>query len=372
MAAPTALVVGGTGPTGPHVVNGLIDRGYAVTMLHTGRHERDEIPGAVEHVHTDPFDAALVDAVLGSRSFDAAIVMYGRLRDLAPVVARRAGKVVTIGGMPAVLGYGDPEALTPHGLPIPTREDDAVIAGPEARSDKVGKIVESEQATFAAAPTATHFRYPLVYGPHQLVPREWMIVRRLLDGRTRMVVPDGGLQIRSAVYTVNAAHAALLAIDQPERSAGRTYHVSDEDTPSIRQVVEIVAAAMDKPVEIVSLPDELATPARPMMMLTGSFHRYTPATALIDELGYRDVVPAATALAETARWLVANPPEPRGTIERALQDPFDYAAEDALLDAWASALAATRPTAVAADPLITDRYSPDYERMVTARRARRR
>ena len=62
------------------------------------------------------------------------------------------------------------------------------------------------------------------------------------------------------------------AIDQPERSAGRTYHVSDEDTPTIRQVVEIVAA-LDKPVEIVSLPDELATPARPMMMLTGSYHR---------------------------------------------------------------------------------------------------
>ncbi len=137
-------------------------------------------------------------------------------------------------------------------------------------------------------------------------------------------------------------------------------------------MVEIVAAALDKPVEIVSLPDELATPARPMMMLTGSYHRYTPATALIDELGYRDLVPAASALAETARWLAANPPEHRGAIERALQDPFDYAAEDALLGAWASALAATRPAAAAADPLITDRYSPDDARMAAARRARRR
>ena len=55
--APTALVVGGTGPTGPHVVGGLLDRGFVVTVLHTGRHERDEIPAVVEHVHTDPFDA---------------------------------------------------------------------------------------------------------------------------------------------------------------------------------------------------------------------------------------------------------------------------------------------------------------------------
>ena len=86
--APTALVVGGTGPTGPHVVGGLLDRGFAVTMLHTGRHERDEIPAVVEHVHTDPFDAAAVDDALGRRTFDVAALMYGRLRDLAPVVAR--------------------------------------------------------------------------------------------------------------------------------------------------------------------------------------------------------------------------------------------------------------------------------------------
>jgi nucleoside-diphosphate-sugar epimerase len=369
--ARTALVVGGTGPTGPHVVGGLLDRGFAVTMLHTGRHERDEIPDVVEHVHTDPFDAAAVDSALGQRTFDVAALMYGRLRDLSPVVAGRTGKLVTVGGMPAVLGYGDPEALTPSGLPVPTHEATAVLAGPDARSDKVGRIVESEQAVFAASPTATHLRYPLVYGPHQLVPREWMIVRRLLEGRRRIIVPDGGLLLRSAVHVANAAHALLLAIDQPERSAGRTYHVSDEETPTIRQVVEIVAAALDRPVEVVPMPDDLATPARPMMMITGSFHRYTPSDALVDELGYRDVVPAPDGIAGTARWLAANPPSPGGSIERRLMDPFDYAAEDALLDAWDRAVAAVAPVAAAADPLITDRYSPRYEAMRSARAAAR-
>jgi nucleoside-diphosphate-sugar epimerase len=368
--APTALVVGGTGPTGPHVVGGLLDRGFTVTMLHTGRHERDEIPDVVEHVHTDPFDATAVDDALDGRTFDVAALMYGRLRDLAPVVGGRAGKLISVGGMPAVLGYGDPEALAPHGLPIPTHEATAVIAGPDARSDKVGRIVESEQAVFAAAPTATHFRYPLVYGPHQLVPREWMIVRRLLDGRPRIIVPDGGLLLRTAVHVANAAHALLLAVDQPERSAGRTYHVSDEDTPTIRQVIEIVAAALGRSVEVVSMPYDLATPARPMMMITGSFHRYTPSAALADELGYRDVVPAAEGIADTARWLAANPPAPGGSTERRLMDPFDYAAEDALLEAWDHAVAAVGPVAAAADPMITDRYSPHYEAMRAARHAR--
>ena len=33
-----ALVVGGTGPTGPLIVQGLLDRGYEVTVYHRGFH----------------------------------------------------------------------------------------------------------------------------------------------------------------------------------------------------------------------------------------------------------------------------------------------------------------------------------------------
>jgi nucleoside-diphosphate-sugar epimerase len=342
-----------------------------VTIVHTGRHERPEIPATVEHLHTDPFHAAAVETALASRMFDVAIVTYGRVRDLARTLSRRSGRLITVGGMPALLGYGHPEALQPAGLAVPTREADAQIAEVDAGSEKVGRIVATEQAIFAAVPSATHFRYPLVYGPHQLVPREWMIVRRLLDGRRRIIVPDGGLQLRSAVYALNAAHAVLLAVDHPECAAGRIFHVSDEQTPTIRQVIEIIAAALDRPVEIVSMPDELATPARPMMMLTGSYHRYTPSDLLRDELGYRDIVPAREGIAATARWLCEHPPPASGTIERALQDPFDYDLEDALLDAWANARTTVLPTAAAADPLVTDRYSPNYEHMRDARRAER-
>ena len=59
-----ALVIGGTGPTGHYIVNGLLQRGFEVAILHTGRHEVDEIPPEVEHIHTNPFDdAAFADAV---------------------------------------------------------------------------------------------------------------------------------------------------------------------------------------------------------------------------------------------------------------------------------------------------------------------
>ncbi|MBL4869193.1 MAG: hypothetical protein JKY67_22760, partial [Pseudomonadales bacterium] len=79
-----ALVVGGTGPTGPFVVNGLLSRGYETAILHTGKHEVDAIPPEVEHIHTNPFDVAETADALGSRTFDLVVSMYGRLRDLAP------------------------------------------------------------------------------------------------------------------------------------------------------------------------------------------------------------------------------------------------------------------------------------------------
>ena len=38
------LVIGGSGPTGPHVLPGLLERGYDVTMLHRGVHEPADLP----------------------------------------------------------------------------------------------------------------------------------------------------------------------------------------------------------------------------------------------------------------------------------------------------------------------------------------
>ena len=75
---PTALVIGGTGPSGPYVFGGLLARGHRVTMCHTGEHEIREIPPEVEHLHTDPFDRDKFTAGLGDRSFDIVIATYGR------------------------------------------------------------------------------------------------------------------------------------------------------------------------------------------------------------------------------------------------------------------------------------------------------
>jgi hypothetical protein len=94
---PSALVIGGTGPTGPGVVSGLLERGFEVTILHGGQHEA-ELPAEVQHIHTDPHWPDTLAAGLGRREFDLVIAQYGRLKVTSEVLGRRADRLVAVGG----------------------------------------------------------------------------------------------------------------------------------------------------------------------------------------------------------------------------------------------------------------------------------
>jgi nucleoside-diphosphate-sugar epimerase len=210
---------------------------------------------------------------------------------------------------------------------------------------------------FEQHPNATHFRYPYVYGPYQLVPREWCVVRRILDRRPFILLPEDGLTLCHYGYAENLAHAVLLAVDQPQASAGQVYNCGDEEVLTLRQVVEIVSSALARPLEIVSMPYSLSVCARPLVMQSLATRRVFDLAKLRTQLGYRDRVPAREALARTALWLEAHPLAAAGIEEKVLQDPFDYAAEDALVSAWRKAIASLPTPAYAREPGYTASYS---------------
>ncbi len=342
-----ALVIGGTGPTGPFVVNGLIERGYAVTILHTGRHETDELPAEVSHIHTDPFDADATIAALGDRSHEIGVVMYGRLRTLAPALVGRVGRLITIGGVGAVRGWVEPDDLFPSGMTVPTPVD-APLAGADEPIGKIRRIVATEQVVFEHHPSAVHLRYPILYGPRQLIPREWPMVRRALDRRPFFIVADGGLTLKSAAYVENAAHAVLCAIDHPEAGAGRCFNVADERGLTIRQMAEVVADELGHRFEFVSLPNELAVAARPVIMHHSTAHRVVNIRPLQELLGYRDLVAPEEGLRRTVRWLAEHPPSPAARTR--LEDPFDYPAEDELVRRWRATIAGFEPPQFEVEP----------------------
>ena len=344
-----ALVIGGTGPTGHFIVTGLCARGYQVAILHTGNHEIDETPANVEHIHTNPYDELALRSALADRNFDLCVATYGRLRLIAQLMLGRVGRFISIGGQPAYRGYMNPGLLTPPGLPVPIPEDHPLVSEPE-EDDKGYRIVRTERAVFEQHPDATHFRYPYIYGPYQAAPREWCIVKRILDRRPHIILPDGGLTLHSFGYAQNMAHALLLAVDQPEASRGKIYDCADEQALSLRQVVEVIATSMEHQWRIVSMPWEIATPACPLVMQPLTTHRVVDISAMKRDLGYRDKVKPGEALALTASWLETNPPAPDGIEEMVLQDPFDYPAEDLLIRRWDAALDNMEPVEFSTAP----------------------
>ncbi len=330
------LIIGGTGPTGVPIVNRLAAHGHDVVILHRGRHERRETPHDVVHIHADPYDeTSLAQAVAGG-SWDVIVAMYGRLRTIASLTRGLCGHFVSVGGVPAYRGWTDAWQHDPPGMPVPVREDADLVEDP-AVDDKGYRIVQSEAAVFEAHSTATHFRYPYLYGPYQPVPREWSVVRRILDRRRRIIVADEGLTLHHHCYTENCAAAVVLGIEHPDRLSGMVCNVGDEEVLTVRQVVELCIEELGADLEIVSMPSDLAVPAWPLLAQPLPTHRVLDLGRLHHQLGHRDVVPARQAVARTARWLADNPPERGGIEEQILTDPFDYGAEDALIGSWLAA-----------------------------------
>ena len=337
-----ALVVGGTGPTGPFLVQGLLERGYEVSILHRGTHEVPEIPPEVEHIHTDPHFRETLQTSLIGRRFDLVVATYGRLRVVAEVMSDKTPRFIGIGGNPVYRGMFVPERNFPTGMKVPLTES-APVAQSEADGRLSYLVAKTEadvmQGHHDGKYNATYFRYPLVYGPYQVSPPEWCVIRRILDRRPFMILPDGGLTLGTRGYAANLAHAVLLAVDQPEVSAGQVYNCGDEGLLSIHQWVELIAHTLEYEWELISLPAAVAHPSAPLLPLVpGWYHCVQDLTKIRTELGYRDVMPIEEALPQVVRWYVEHPPERGGVLEKALNDPFDYAAEDRLVTAYRACL----------------------------------
>ena len=101
------LVIGGTGPTGTPLVRDLVARGFDVSIMHRGLHERPETPHEVTHLHHDPYDDAGI-AMLREHTWDVVVAMYGRLRRIAEATAGRTAQFVSVGGVPAYRGWMHP------------------------------------------------------------------------------------------------------------------------------------------------------------------------------------------------------------------------------------------------------------------------
>lgn len=331
MATRRTLVVGGTGPTGVPIVEGLLAAGDGVTILHTGAHPAT-FTGPVETLVGDARDEADLRRVLGGRDFDLVVCTAGRLRVVARMLAGRTARLVGVTGQPVYAGSLRP---TPQGrlaIPVPEtapRQSDA--------AGYTGRVAAGEDQLLdqhrAGDFEAVVVRYPGIYGPRAPLAHEWAVVRRVLDGRRRMLLPHDGATYFQRGYADNVAHLVVLAATTA-RAAGLVFNAGDQAVMSARAVAEAVCDELGAAMELVGVPAEWCPP--------GVYPLAEKSTIVLDlhaarrVLGYHDVVGVEEATRHTARWLADT--RPTG-IAPAFGGTFDYPAEDAALDRWAAAVA---------------------------------
>ena len=215
----SALVIGGTGPTGPPIVAGLAARGFEVTVLHSGRHELAEV-AHFRHLHGDVFSEEGLRAVLG----DARVRRGGR--QLRPAAQHRRGA-----GGP---GRPLPVHRRCAGLPRILRREGAHparAAGPDPGGRGAGRRDRRRQELPHRAHRAAGLRQPSDR-PRTFATRtstgrvSWPPASGASSGGSSTggrfsSFPTAGLSLITFGYVDNLAHALLLAVDQPSRVDGR-------------------------------------------------------------------------------------------------------------------------------------------------------
>jgi nucleoside-diphosphate-sugar epimerase len=216
-----ALVTGGGGFLGRAIVEQLLARGDAVTVLSRGRYPEVEAlgaaglswdlsvdaPGLTEQlVGFDViFHVAARAGVWGERSDFFAINVDGTRRILEAAVAAGVPRFVYTSSPSAVWSGSDEDGLTEADCPYPT---EFLAFYPESKAAAERMVLAASGPDLATTALRPH----LIWGP-----RDPHLVPRLLDrGRAgKLKIVGEGKNRVGITYVDNAAHAHLLAM--PER-----------------------------------------------------------------------------------------------------------------------------------------------------------
>ncbi len=253
MAEPTrVLVTGGAGFIGSHLVNSLLDSGYAVAVvdnLTTGRlrnlsHQATFHHAALNDARIDQiiqrerpeivFHLAAQSSVRQSAVdpvADADSNVLGTIRLISAAASEGVAKFIFSSTGGAI--YGNPET-------IPCNEDTPVHPlTPYALSKHVGELyLELFNQTYGL--DYTILRYANVYGPGQNPHGEAGVVAifagMMLEGKRPNIYGDG-LQERDFVYVSDVVAANLAAI---RRGHGRTYNIGSGERVTIGRIYSLL------------------------------------------------------------------------------------------------------------------------------------
>jgi nucleoside-diphosphate-sugar epimerase len=212
---------------------------------------------------------------------------------------------------PIPLGENSPlrERLYPHG---------------EEGAEEYEKILVERVVMGDPELPGTVLRLPAVYGPGDYQHRLFPYLKRIDDGRPRILLPEGIASWRwTHGYVEDVAAATALAVVE-ERAAGRIYNVGEPAPLPWAEWVRKIGHAAGWKGEVVTVPED-RLPEHLSWDLNTDQHLFTDTSRIRRDLGYEETVFRGEALRRTVAWEREHPPAELDLAS------FDYAAEDAAL-----------------------------------------
>jgi nucleoside-diphosphate-sugar epimerase len=339
------LVNGGTVFVGPSVVRELATNGHEVAVFHRGEHEID-LPASVRHIHGDraeiaehraAFDAFGPDTVVDMRS-----MTEHDARAVVDAVRGIADRIVAVSSMDVYRAYGRLQGTEP-GPPLqPPFDEDSPLREklypyrdhtPAAIGQRPGwlgeydKILVERTVLGDDAIAGTVLRFPMVHGERDEQRRFYPLWKRMVDGRSAVLMSTGSAAHRaSRTHVDNAAHAVALAATD-DRARGRVYNVGDDEAMPWIDWARLVASHLRWKGELVVAPSaQMPTRLRDGRPDVWDHHLVNDSTRIRRELGYRETVGREEGLARALAWYAEVPP-----ADSVAAAGIDYAAEDEAL-----------------------------------------
>lgn len=253
-----ALVTGGAGFIGSHLVEQLLDEGHDVTVIdNLSSGSREYVPGDATFIEGDITDAAVleqnmhgdIDVVFHlaanpdvrsgaeNPSLDVNENILGTHNVLEAMRKNDVDEVVftsssTVYGeadeFPTPEDYGPLEPISMYGA--------SKLSGESLISAYVG--------TFGF--TASVFRLANIIGPRNHKGVIYDFIRKLQDDPEQLDVLGNGLQRKSYLHVDDCVDAILTGVDATEDGCA-FFNVGSADTVEVRTIAEIVSGHFDNP-----------------------------------------------------------------------------------------------------------------------------
>ena len=247
----------------------LVAAGHEVTLLNRGTHP-DPFGARVFRLRADRTRPEFLTAVAG-RTFDAAVDFAAfQGADAEGVVKALEGCVghyvmISTGQVYLVKAggnAGDGAGDAPRPAARVEDYDGPLMAEPPTghrdRADweyGVGKRACEDVLVAAWAERlfpSTRLRIPIVNGERDNTRRLESYVWRILDGGP-LLIPDGGSARLRQVYSGAVVAAIVRVLGDPD-TLGQAYNICQEETPTLAELVTLLAELLGAPARLVSMP----------------------------------------------------------------------------------------------------------------------